>query len=899
VNKQSHPDSPPHPDSRPETSERTERKRRRGKQPKSIKRRVVQLVLIPSAALIVLWFGASLYLFGTGFYDREVASSVQQVSIPAVRGLASVQKERQLSMAHLAQPSDGLQSLLAQQQQTDTELSAMRTAAASMMSSAPDSIVGSYNKLLGYLDQLPKIRGEIDAGAATQPEVYAFYNNLLDSAANLFDTQARVVPDVTATQGAIAAVEVFRGGDVMSRAGSLVSGAFASNSFSRQDFLQFASMVGAYHAALANVAPDLQPDVRAKYQQLTTTSSWQNLVNAENSIIARGPWTDGVPSGLDITASDWATLTDQNFSVLTDMTISQADEVSAAALANGNTQLLWAGVGSVIALGIAIAAIMIALRQSRVLVDRALVIRLARLRDEALALVAVRLPDIVRRLRDGQTVEVQEELPELDYGGDEIGQVATAINAAQRTAVAAAVQEAQARNGVHAVFLGIAHRNQRPLHRLLNLLDRWEQREQDPGQLERLFQLDHQATQARRNIENLIILGGGQLGRRWRTPVSVLEVLRAAIAETKQYARIKLQRVPEVTVTGDAVAGVIHLISELLDNAISFSSPEYPVQVSSKRVDLGVVVEVEDQGLGISSAERDRANQMMLEPPEFDVMALKDGSQLGFWVIAQLASRLGVRVELRESAYGGVLAIVLIPNRLLTAHPDELPEGADELDLPVAEYESTIEFPTLDPDAVYAGTERRSRTTPAHALSAHNGLHSGYRDQAAERLVSGWPDEVAMGALEAELPPRTMELPQRGPELPQRTPPEHRAESHTDGAEGWTASRADSRIDSPGRGRVDGPSHSRAEGVVPQQTDPIPPQPIAPPTPGERPPLPQRQPQQHLVRQLREGDPTSESGAAEDAEETPHKSPEEIRAKLSAFQRGTNDGRRTDDPSTP
>jgi nitrate/nitrite sensing protein/histidine kinase/DNA gyrase B/HSP90-like ATPase len=853
VNKQSHPDSSPpesgQPFAAPEAAAVRGRRRadsatKPGKT-KSIKRRVVQLVLIPSAALILVWFGASVYLFGTGFYDRAVASSVQSISIPAVRGLASLQRERQLSMAHLAQPNVGLQTLLVQQQQTDTELAQMKDAAAAMLPSAPDSIVSSYNKLIGDLGQLPKIRGLVDAGAATPTDVYTYYNNVLDAATGLFDSQARVIPDVTATQGGIAAVEVFRISDAVSRAGSLVSGAFAANTFSDQDFLQFATMVGGYRTALTNIAPSLEPDVQAQYRQLIDNQSWQNLIDAENAVISHGPWTNGIPATLGVSEADWNTLTDQNFSALTQMTITQADQVSNRAIDGGNQQLIWVALGSVIALGIAITAILVALRQSRVLVDRALVVRLARLRDEARSLVAVRLPDIVRRLRDGETVDVAEELPELHYGEDEIGQVATAINAAQRTAVAAAVQEAQARNGVHAVFLGIAHRNQRPLHRMLNLLDRWEQREQDPAQLERLFQLDHQATQARRNIENLIILGGGQLGRRWRTPVSVLELLRAAIAETKQYARIKLQRVPEVTVTGDAVAGVIHLVSELLDNAISFSSPEYPVLVSSKRVDMGVVVEVEDQGLGISVAERNRANLMMLEPPEFDVMALKDGSQLGFWVIAQLGSRMGVRVELRQSAYGGVLAIVLIPNRLLTETADEQAFEQEAFEAPAVEFESTIEFPTLDPDLVYSAPQHNEpEPTGAHALG-RNGSDNGYRS-AQQTLLAGWADGSSVGTESNDMPQHAP-LPSRETQVPAELP-----------------------VGEPLR-------------------------PIA--GPGERPPLPQRQPQQHLVKQLLDGDAVDAvPRSAEGATDLPTtQSAEDIRARLSAFQRGSSDGRRADE----
>lgn len=830
------------------------------KRPPSIKRRVVQLVLIPSVALMVVWLGASLYLFGTGFYDREIAVGVKSVSIPAVTGLASVEKERELSMAYLAQPSKGLTSLLTQQQTTDTNLNQMRTAAAAIMGSAPQAVVDKMNVLTGYIDQLPKVRGEIDAGVATQSDVYAFYNNLLDAATDLFDTQARIVPDVNASQGGIVATDVFRASDLMSRSSSLVSGAFAANKLDVTSFLEFANLVGAYHSQLTSVATDLDPSARSSYDKLVASQPWQQLVAAENSIIQRGAWTDGVPTGVEVTPAGWLNLSDQVSNALVGMSVTQATAASSIGLDAGDQQLLYAALGSVLALAVGAIAILYALRQSQLLVDRALITRLASLRDEALALVNEKLPKIVSQLREGRSVDVQAELPELDYGRDEIGQVATAINEAQRTAVAAAAQEAQARSGLHSVFLGIAHRNQRPLHHMLNLLDTLEHQQQDPVQLERLFQLDHQATQARRNIENLVILGGGQLRRRWRNPIAMLDVLRSAISETKQYARIKLQRVPEVTIVGDAVAGVVHLVSELLDNAISFSSPEFPVLVSSRRVDLGVVIEIEDQGLGMSDADRERANQMLAEPPEFDVMALRDGSQLGFWVIAQLAASRNIRVELRQSAYGGVFAIVLVPNRLLTNGEDgvepveapetetqhgELSDVVDDVDLvssSVAEptpMETTLEIPRYD----------------ARVIAATTALEPGsWPDAGARRQL---PDVTAVGTVNEDMPTSSANG-------------YHHVTDVTEDAH-W-------------------PTQAEAQAQAEARADRD--------KPGGRPQLPQRQPQQHLTPQLRDNihelGKSSTNGHADEPDED-GSAAEVIRTKLSAFQRGASEARRATD----
>ncbi|HWE91046.1 MAG TPA: nitrate- and nitrite sensing domain-containing protein [Pseudonocardiaceae bacterium] len=662
--------------------------------PRSIKRQVAGVVLIPSVTLLVMWVAVSTYLLVDGISSRQVLGEVRQVSIPAAQGLASAQQERQLSMVFLSDNSGNSDSsvgpkLLAQQRQTDQGLSALQTQADAISSTGPASVVDAFDTLSADINLLPKIRGAVTARTISATDVYDYYNNLQDAAIAMFDAQARAVPDAAAGQDGLTVVSLFRASDLMSRASSVISGAFSSGALGDADYLRFVNLVGAYHAQLTQVAPILKPDVRTAYRQLTGTSGWNQLVAAENALITAGPWTHGVPAGLSIDAAGWRTLTGQVDGSLAGMTVSQANESASQALSDGNTRLLGVVIGSVVALLTAIAAIIVALRVSRSLVDRSLVARLARLRQDALDLAHERLPGLVSRLSAGESVDVREELPELDYGRDEIGELASAFNAAQQTAIGAAVKEAQTRNGVHNVFLGIAHRSQALVHRQLKLLDTMEGQEESADQLERLFQLDHLATRARRNAENLIILSGEKPGRRWRRPVALLDVLRAAISETEQYSRVKLKQVPEMSVVGAAVADTIHLIAELVDNATSFSPPRSPAHVTSMLVNQGAVVEIEDQGLGMSDDDRQRANAMMRNPPEFDTMALKADSRFGFFVIARLAARLGIRVQFRDSPGGGTRAVVLIPSTIL-AEPGAQPELAETA------VERTIEFPALE-----------------------------------------------------------------------------------------------------------------------------------------------------------------------------------------------------------
>nr|WP_296069793.1 nitrate- and nitrite sensing domain-containing protein [uncultured Actinoplanes sp.] len=632
----------------------------------SIKRRVVRLVLIPSLVAVLLWFVASGYLVFQGFYNREVANTVRKVSIPAVSALSSIQQERRLSVAYLARPSGGLTGLLAQRRQTDERVGDLRSVGESALGRAPDSIKTRWRTLTGLLDQLPANRSAVDARSASAATAYDFYNKVLDASTDLFDTQARIVPDAVATQGAITATDVFRASDLMSRAGSTIDGALAAGRLNQQDYLEFVRLVGAYHSALTYAGPHLEPDVRTRFAALQQSDSFRQLVSAENSLIAAGAWRKGVPSAVMTGRDRWASLTGRVSDDLINLTVAQADQVSARTLRTGNNQLLTASLGSLLALLIAVAAILWAVRQSRVLVDRALSTRLAKLGSDADALVDERLPAVMDRLRRREPVDLATEFAGQTYGHDEIGQVAAVITRSLQAAAGAAVNEAKARAAGTAMLMGVARRPQRPLQRGLKVVEDLQGQIGDEKLLTNLFDIHHQLNQTRRFLENLVILAGGQIGRRFQNPVPLRRVLLAAFGEARDYQRITLRGATDVSLVGHAVAEVIHLTAELLDNALAFSPPGTTVWVSASKVNHGVAIEIEDAGVGMSAEAVDRANVLLATAPTPDVTELKDGAQVGLHVVAELAKREGVQVSLRRSAYGGLLAIVLLPDRLLT-----------------------------------------------------------------------------------------------------------------------------------------------------------------------------------------------------------------------------------------
>jgi signal transduction histidine kinase len=184
-----------------------------------------------------------------------------------------------------------------------------------------------------------------------------------------------------------------------------------------------------------------------------------------------------------------------------------------------------------------------------------------------------------------------------------------------------------------------------------------------------MAELDHLATRMRRNAENLIILSGSEPARRWRGPIALIEVVRAAVGEIKEHTRVELLPMDRVELAGHAAADLMHLLAELIENAVSFSAPGTQALVAGQPLPAGYLIEIEDQGLGMSDEQLVRVNERLAGPPDADFALAK---MLGFFVVSQLAAKHGIRVQLRHSWYGGVTALVLLPADVILRSPTEM-----------------------------------------------------------------------------------------------------------------------------------------------------------------------------------------------------------------------------------
>jgi histidine kinase/DNA gyrase B/HSP90-like ATPase len=269
---------------------------------------------------------------------------------------------------------------------------------------------------------------------------------------------------------------------------------------------------------------------------------------------------------------------------------------------------------------------------------------------------------VVSRLRRGESVDVAAEAPPLRVGSDEIGQVGQAIDTVRQTAIRSAVDEARLRQGVNDMFRNLARRSQSLLQRQLTVLDGMERKATDPDVLEDLFKMDHLTTRMRRHAEGLIILSGAPPGRGWSAPVKLIDVMRGAISEVEDYARVTVSTQSRAALAGSAVTDVIHLLAELIENATTLSPPFTQVRVSGEAVAAGFAIEIEDRGLGMTPQRMAELNERLAQPPDINPT---NTEQLGLFVVGQLARRHGINVTLRPSPYGGTTAVALIPDRLI------------------------------------------------------------------------------------------------------------------------------------------------------------------------------------------------------------------------------------------
>ncbi|MGN9810154.1 sensor histidine kinase [Micromonospora sp. BQ11] len=406
--------------------------------------------------------------------------------------------------------------------------------------------------------------------------------------------------------------------------------------------------------------------------------------------------------------------------------------------ASGETVTATVGWSLVAAWVMSVAVVAVAAHRANA-IDRLVVARIAALRSSVVQRGA-EVQHLTERLRSGDRLEAPAELvPGTGRDGfallqrelDEVLHVAQ-VAVVEASAVASAAPVPHTGHQVE-VFVNLARRLQSLVHREIQLLDDLENQVEDPDLLKGLFQVDHLATRIRRHAENLAVLGGAVSRRQWSRPVALTEVLRSAIAEVQHYSRVKLVPPIEGTLGGHAVADVIHLVAELVENATNFSAPHTQVLLRAQTVTSGIAVEVEDRGLGMPVADQERVNRLLVDPTVIDVNKLLRDGRIGLFVVGAIARRHGIAVRLQTNIYGGIQAVLILPPGLLGAPPQRRESWHETQPQPI------VQPPRREPSPAVAASSSAPPTYSAAAVPSRPTDRVATAHQQTFSEQTAWP----------------------------------------------------------------------------------------------------------------------------------------------------------------
>ncbi|MET8232637.1 sensor histidine kinase [Micromonospora sp. NPDC005298] len=620
-----------------------------------IRSKLALILVVPVAAVIAL-ATVRLISVGEGAFDATRARSLTALSIDVSALTQDLQSERMAAAAYLAtpqQPADAFNLRVRQTQQRIDEYRAER----GRIGEVPAALRDRLAAIDEHLSTLDGTRQEVlDRRQMAVAEAVLRYGVILTDLVAYGDGLAQLPGDESLSDSRRAVAAFARAKASVAEEQAVAFTALTAGQLDEEQFSSFVATLTSQQEALVAFSLAADPVQRALVDS-TVSGDAVGLSDRVATDLVRSVGQRPLVSAQDATAAigavndlmRWAEVQLQN------RLLDQADQARSDVIQQ-------AVVESVLVLLTLIIAVTLA-----VVLARSLNHSLRRLREGALSVANHDLPDAVQRLQnmgsvgDGGVDEIVRQVrdPIQLNTRDEVGQVALAFNVVHREAVRVAAEQAALRTSVSAMFLNLARRSQTLVDRMIGELDAIERGEEDPKRLAQLFELDHLATRMRRNDENLLVLAGADSAVPRRDDALVVDVLRAAQSEVELYNRIEFGTVDtDISVAAHAVNDVVRLVAELLDNATRFSPPNTTVVADGRRIRDYVLIQIEDRGLGLTDDQLDSLNRRLAAPPSVDVAAFR---LMGLAVVSRLASRYGIRVELRRNVEGGTVAQVTLP----------------------------------------------------------------------------------------------------------------------------------------------------------------------------------------------------------------------------------------------
>lgn len=626
------------------------------------------VITVPICLLLVV-AGLAVHGRAEALDDARTTRSEVGLSLRIQALVHQLQRERGLTNGLLGGEKEFRPALAATRERVDTALRGMRRESA------------VENVIQRDLRNLAAVRAAADGGGSdgggsgrrgsgNRAATLTFYTTAVD-ALNAVDPVAQTATgaDRRLRDDLAALRELAAAKESVALERGLLNGVFAEGGFHDGEYLTFTEVRATRVAALARFRQVATPSQRAALDKAFGTRDAERATGYENRAEAAA---DGSAPRADAGAW-WDAMT-----VLVDdlFAVQQSVGNDARARADRLSHDAETGLAAYLVAGALMAALIAGLAA---FASRSLTRPLGALAETAHDVARNRLPAAVARIQQSPQ-DPAEALPaasapdhpdtRLPGGATEIAEVAASLEQVEHTALRLAAQQARLRRNTTETLAGLGRRNQNLVRRQLSLITRLEQQELDPDALAELFELDHLATRMRRNAESLLVLAGQNPPRPTAAPADGLEVVQSAVAEVEEYRRVLIAAVEPVRVRGHAVADVAHLLAELIENGLTFSPPAEPVEVHGwyDAEDDAYCFAVVDHGIGMSAADKERANARLADTGE-EALLTAPTRFLGHLVVGRLARRLGegAQIHLFDTPGGGLSALLALPGRLLTS----------------------------------------------------------------------------------------------------------------------------------------------------------------------------------------------------------------------------------------
>ncbi len=699
--------SPMEPEGAPGPPPSPRRRRRRLR----LRTLLVLLAIVPTGAMATQVTVTAQRLLEQSEHLRADVAAGERIGLPLYELLTELQAERVATAGAWAGLSVSDQSLLTRRGATDRAAEAFRQATAAHAAGS-EQAERRLQEILEGLDELLAHRERADARIGGPDSTVAFYTGVISQTIRFYQDAFGHTEDTGLTQESQVVVTLFSASEMLAQEDTAIALAGPSRELSAARFAEFVNAVGAHrHLFDRWIVPYLPPEDSGRYAALAGSPAWQAKTRIEDHVLTDHRLdSHRVRLPADVTRwqvahGTWSADVDALNRSRIQGLLAGAD-AKAEDLETGVLWLVSLSGGALVLVVLVVAA-----------TTRSVLRRLRLLHDRTVTVAEETLPDVVDRLQQGRPVD-EELLPAVRGERDEVGRISDAFARVVAVSVEGHRQLAAERHGFGMFAAGIASRTGNLVSRQLTLTeDLQDAFGSDEALLAQLMRADQLTVGMRRQIENLLILAGGEIQDPHTEPMRVADLLREAAAEVEDFRRIDRQALDEVAVEARVISQVSHLLAELLDNATRFSPPRSRVVIRAERVADGLSVEVEDRGPRVSAERYAEMNARLHSAPPYAVLA-ENAHRLGLFVVGHLADQLEATVTLRRSVFGGTSAVVVLPGRLLVESGADAARGTGVTPpAPAVPAPSPAPDPETEPQPTGAAVLRMVPERPVPAAS--------------------------------------------------------------------------------------------------------------------------------------------------------------------------------------